>query len=138
MNTVMVGRRQYNMIHSFSEIHFPWLQLIPFCNLKGIVDIFNVLHFQALKRMTYIYLEGLKFKNKDQNFNNEVFHKGFLNSLCRGPNFISIITRFITLVYQNFQRKVKTSEHFKVSHSKNPGREKTLYFTVGKSIMPPN
>ena len=35
-------------------------------------------------------------------------------------------------------KKVKKSEYSKVSHSKKPGREKVLNFTVGINITPPN
>ena len=49
-----------------------------------------------------------------------------------------IITRFLSLVYENVEKKVKKLKHSKASHSKKPGREKAQNFTVGINITPPN
>ena len=52
------------------------------------------------------------------------------------PNVVNIITRILTLIYQNPQRKVKISEYSKVNHYKNTDREEVLNFTVDINITP--
>ena len=56
----------------------------------------------------------------------------------RITRYTSTTTRFLPLVHQNFQAKMKMSENSKVSHSKEPGREQALNFAVGIVITPPN
>ena len=88
-----------------------------FVNFKCIVDILGLLNFRAIKQITLISQKGhIKFKIKDAKH---------------------YFTPFFTLVYQNVQRKMKKSEHSKVSHFEKHGREEVLNFLVGINITLP-
>ena len=66
--------------------------------------------------MTQISRTSPKFKNKDEDFNNDL-----------------TFTRFFTLVYQNVQRKKKMSEHLALKLSIHA--QKLLKITILAQLM---
>ena len=50
----------------------------------------------------------------------------------------SFITRFLTLLNQNTQRKVKKPQYARVRYSRKPGTEKAMNFAVGMNITLPS
>ena len=69
----------------------------------GIVNIFGLLKFRAIKRMTYISLKSHKFERGTP-----------ISTVTKGGCYYLIFY----FALSNFQRKVKKSEHSKISHSK--------------------
>lgn len=44
----------------------------------------------------------------------------------------------LKIVYQDVERKVRKSKHYKLSHFEKPGREKAINFVMGINITPPS